>query len=1403
MAKFTVHGNPYTLDDTLQGQDRETAMDEIDAHSRQSNTKKFLHALSKAEGADYDTIVGYKSKITDYSRHPQIIGLVTKEGPSTAAGKYQITGTTFKEFAPKAGVTDFSPESQDKLALAIIEQEGALEDIQSGNFRAAVGKLGGRWASLPSSKYSQPTRTMEWFEKQLGMKPQAPGAGIPVAPLADAAPVTGPAPYGAVPKKVDPAKLKDSPDWVRASKQLWNLRERKNFEGTDAEAAEEGKDFMGYFNSNMVAMGRYANDLISNGTQEDKEAFMYLMDTYDNTEWSWEGAGRAAKGIVTDPTNLPGVLTLGIGTVGKAMASTAAKQGLKAALLTSLGRTGVIAGVEGAIIGAVDNSVRQAVKVSAGRQEDVSLLGVAGGAATGAAFGVALGTVGDAAITGIAKVVKGLRKAPTAPVVPPAAVTPGAPSVTPSGAPQAVPQVIPAEGVIMPAPRPLDAPAITPAPRPANPVILTAEDIADAVKRQQTGRLWVDDLPPVTPASDLVKIDVPKLPGKLSDAAGNPIGDSAGLRATAINQTELLAAGRQVTDQLRTLDDEALHATVERLRRETSIEDAPVVFKGIQVLKDEMVVERRKLSKEFTEGRPSAARSIELLQKLDDLDTRSAPIIYGDDATGSLSGSLLRQRQTQSIPVPESFSVPSLMNLGMTRPQAEHEYARVVQGLRQTAESKATASDFETRIQAALGTGDTDGALALAIEKRVAIDALIEREMPGSAGLMTKLTEAAISNVFSITTLQINIVPALAKTVILPLVRAIVSDPLSAATRRQMTAHYSAMLSSMKGAAKAAWASAKYEQAILTRDGNKALEGEMANTGRFGGLLRTIPRLLNASDEFLGQMNYAGYISGRAAAQASIDGPAKGLTGKPLDDFITTAVDKAMIDAFRQESGDALLQPLVNKAHNLGLRGEKALVWVRKESLASGKALQHGSDAAGLNFVKDTLYKRQFSAKGGVSSAARTVETGLNRHPWIKLASGQLFFRTPIRVFEEGIRLTPGLQLIAPGYLKDLRGVNGVERQTRAQGEALASVAITAAVISMYAKGNIRGDGAYSDYKQGRTSADGPGQAQYTVKGSAGSTWVYRNFDPVATPMKIIVNGLERLDKLAIRQAQGEDISPDTWKGAMAFLSVGATAIASALRDANLAAGVDGLIDLYEIGADPEGSDSAMLKAFSDKLGLFVPNTFTKIAKMNDPEMKDPATFWQVVEARMAGIGATRLDNEVKTSKSYDALGQVRKIADTGVLHNIFSTATVTEQAKGMGEDAQFVMDQMDRLQRQTGAVFTAVSPKHRTTGDLDLRTVMTTDGKETLYDRWMTKFRGFEPETLVRPLVESELAEGTFKDKGDKAAAVQKMIRGLSDAAFAELMAEEQPLVDKMHSVITGKSEAKSGQRDWLLRDK
>lgn len=138
--------------------------------NEEQNIQKFLDFIGKAEGADYDIIVGGTAKnpkrFTDFSKHPRVVGIVTDRGPSTAAGRYQITAQTYDGFAKKLGITDFSPQSQDRIAIAIIQKEGALDDVKAGRFDAAIAKLGGRWESFPSSKTGN-KRSPEWVAKEL------------------------------------------------------------------------------------------------------------------------------------------------------------------------------------------------------------------------------------------------------------------------------------------------------------------------------------------------------------------------------------------------------------------------------------------------------------------------------------------------------------------------------------------------------------------------------------------------------------------------------------------------------------------------------------------------------------------------------------------------------------------------------------------------------------------------------------------------------------------------------------------------------------------------------------------------------------------------------------------------------------------------------------------------------------------------------------------------------------------------------------------------------------------------------------------------------------------------------------------------------------------------------------
>ena len=144
-----------------------SSLDDISDPEQRANLAAFLDTIAKSEGADYDTVVG-GSSFSDYSSHPNIVGLRTKDGPSTAAGRYQITNTTWRGVKKKLGLTDFSPKSQDEAAIELLRQRGALGDVLKGDWEAAVEKLGDEWQSLPSgTSKNQGKRSWAYFNNTL------------------------------------------------------------------------------------------------------------------------------------------------------------------------------------------------------------------------------------------------------------------------------------------------------------------------------------------------------------------------------------------------------------------------------------------------------------------------------------------------------------------------------------------------------------------------------------------------------------------------------------------------------------------------------------------------------------------------------------------------------------------------------------------------------------------------------------------------------------------------------------------------------------------------------------------------------------------------------------------------------------------------------------------------------------------------------------------------------------------------------------------------------------------------------------------------------------------------------------------------------------------------------------
>ena len=107
-------------------------------------------------------------RFTDTSKHPNIREPFGNNNFSTAAGKYQILYETDQELSSQlvgmgmdhATAYSFTEPIQDLKCVLMFSNKDCCELIKTGHFLECIPKLATIWASLPYSKYGQPTETM-------------------------------------------------------------------------------------------------------------------------------------------------------------------------------------------------------------------------------------------------------------------------------------------------------------------------------------------------------------------------------------------------------------------------------------------------------------------------------------------------------------------------------------------------------------------------------------------------------------------------------------------------------------------------------------------------------------------------------------------------------------------------------------------------------------------------------------------------------------------------------------------------------------------------------------------------------------------------------------------------------------------------------------------------------------------------------------------------------------------------------------------------------------------------------------------------------------------------------------------------------------------------------------------
>ena len=144
-----------------------------------SKLKAFLSLVAWSEGTSTSPLTGDQDGynvivsgvdgpaiFTDYSHHPFELGgaVIVRKQPllqSSAAGRYQLLARYWRAYKEQLSLPDFSPASQDAVAIQQIKERKALPMIEAGDVQGAIEACSNIWASFPGNDYAQGGHSMD------------------------------------------------------------------------------------------------------------------------------------------------------------------------------------------------------------------------------------------------------------------------------------------------------------------------------------------------------------------------------------------------------------------------------------------------------------------------------------------------------------------------------------------------------------------------------------------------------------------------------------------------------------------------------------------------------------------------------------------------------------------------------------------------------------------------------------------------------------------------------------------------------------------------------------------------------------------------------------------------------------------------------------------------------------------------------------------------------------------------------------------------------------------------------------------------------------------------------------------------------------------------------------------
>lgn len=613
----------------------------------------------------------------------------------------------------------------------------------------------------------------------------------------------------------------------------------------------------------------------------------------------------------------------------------------------------------------------------------------------------------------------------------------------------------------------------------------------------------------------------------------------------------------------------------------------------------------------------------------------------------------------------------------------------------------------------------------------------------------------------------------------------VVNRGLDEAAFRAMGAHYSTYLSQLVFTARRAAASFHFERDMATMSASVMGEYEGRIPGWIGRKIRTIPRIMQATDQVVRDLTTASTIEGKAVYDATIAAKAKGLVGDAKTNFIEEARKRAVERSYQKLEELKIYDLIRQDGIRRGLSGTPLRVYTEAQFQKKGDLFVRIKNLTAYDEAKVASFTQE------LPKSLAWFEKMFHNRPFFRIMSGQFFIRSPLNIANTMLRLTPGAQALHVGLLRDLVGSRGPQAKLRAEFEVLLGSLLMSHALYKYGMGEASGTGP-DNYKINRNWSEAEQKPTSAFKTDDG--WLsIRGFDPLAGVYKIVWSTLDRYNDLMYKRSLGEMVNKSELENVGAQLQVPMLAITSAIRDANLWEGPNEIVRLVQdVTADITDKRSGLdnlAKYLASKVKLTIPNVFQKLAGF-DETLRDPKTFTQYL------MSAARPSDDI-TPKQYDALGNVRKRNVSWLSFLGFDYYTNEMLTPKIPEKDLYVLRTLSAFEITMGDPFNA---PYRDELGHDMRETMTVDGKKTRYDRWQELYKQLRPEDELYNVFTSGLPIGTPDNRGSDKYPTQfyvakKVINEHRKAAYELLMREEIKMHNEMFLNKTKEAYDLSGQ--------